>query len=69
MKNAIQLYSLREMIEREGVEAVFEAVSKAGFEGIEFAGFYGLTPEEMKTLIEKYNLNAISAHLRKTFLL
>ena len=63
MKFGVQLYSLREMAEREGAEAVLKAVSEAGYDGVEFAGFYGKTPEEMKALLEKYKLTAVSAHI------
>ena len=41
MKFGVQLYTLREMAEREGAEAVLKAVSEAGYDGVEFAGFYG----------------------------
>lgn len=63
MKFGVQLYSLREMAEREGAEAVLKAVSEAGYDGVEFAGFYGKTPEEMKALLEKYKLIPVSAHI------
>ena len=59
----IQLYSLREMAGREGPEAVFRAAAEAGFDGVEFAGFYGLSPEEIGALLQKYNLTAMSAHI------
>lgn len=64
MKFGVQLYSLREMAEKQGAEAVLAAVSRAGYDGVEFAGFYGMTPEQMKTLLEKYDLEGISAHIR-----
>ena len=59
----VQLYSLRETAEKEGAEKVLSLVSEAGYDGVEFAGFYGKTPEEMKALLEKYKLIPISAHI------
>ena len=64
MKFGIQLYSLRERAEKSGAEDVLRLVSEAGYDGVEFAGFYGKTPTEMKGLLEKYGLRGISAHIR-----
>ena len=59
MKYGVQLYSLRETAEREGAEKILQMVSEAGYDGVEFAGFYGRTPEEMKELLKKYKLVGI----------
>ena len=64
MKFGVQLYSLRELAERAGAEEVLRAVSEAGYDGVEFAGFYGKTPAEMKELLKKYKLEGVSAHIR-----
>lgn len=64
MKFGVQLYSLRETAERAGAEEVFRLAGEAGYDGVEFAGFYGKTPEEVKSLLQKYNLRGISAHIR-----
>ena len=63
MKYGVQLYSLREIGEKDGLEAILKIVSEAGYEGVEFAGFYGESPENVKRLLEKYNLKAVSAHI------
>lgn len=57
------MYSLRNQINELGVEEVLKMVSKAGYSCVEFAGFYGMTPVEMKNLLDKYNLEGISAHI------
>ncbi|MFQ9738758.1 MAG: hypothetical protein ACLR06_14315 [Christensenellaceae bacterium] len=57
MKYGVQLYSLRETAEREGAEKILQMVSEAGYDGVEFAGFYGRTPEEMKELLKNTSLS------------
>lgn len=64
MKLGVQLYSLRNKIKELGVEEVLKMVAKAGYSCVEFAGFYGLTPKEMKALLDKYHLEGISAHIK-----
>lgn len=64
MKYAVQLYSLRESAAKNGADAVLRQVAAAGYDGVEFAGFYGKTPEEMKALIEECGLVGVSAHIR-----
>lgn len=63
MKFGVQLWSLREIGEKEGTEAVLKAVADAGYDGVEFAGFYGTAPDEMKALLQKYDLVPMSAHI------
>ena len=58
------MYSLRNQIKELGVEEVLKMVAKAGYSCVEFAGFYGLTPKEMKALLDKYHLEGISAHIK-----
>lgn len=60
----IQLYSVRDEIKKYGIDAVFEALSAAGCNTVEFAGFYGLTPCEMKEKLEKYSLRPLAAHIK-----
>lgn len=63
MKFAVQMYSMRYFINEHGVEAAFKIIAEAGFEGVEFAGFYGMSSEKIQVLLEKYNLKAVSAHV------
>ena len=63
MKYAVQLYSLRYYIEENGLEKTFEVIKNAGFKGVEFAGFYGLCAQEIQKLLNKYSLEAVSAHI------
>ena len=64
MKYGVQLYSLRNIGKAQGLEAILKTVADAGYDGVEFAGFYDHTPEEVKALCEKYNLIPYSAHIQ-----
>ena len=59
----IQLYSVRDEIKEYGVDTVFAALQECGCNTVEFAGFYGLTPNEMKEKLEKYALSPLAAHI------
>ncbi len=63
MTIGLQLYSVREEIEKYGLDTVLKGISDAGCRAVEFAGFYGLTPKEMKEKLEKYSLIPHSAHI------
>jgi sugar phosphate isomerase/epimerase len=57
------MYSLREEIARDGLDAVLAAVRDAGFRYVEFAGFYGMTPEALAAKLGAYGLSGMSAHI------
>ena len=60
----LQMYSVHEFLEKNGYEKTFEKVSEMGYTLIEFYGDFISTPkEEMKALLEKYGLQAVSAHI------
>lgn len=59
---AYQLYSAREEA-AENLENVLAALQNIGYNGVEFAGFYGRGADEINALLEKYGLKAISSHL------
>lgn len=59
---AIQLYSLRGEMAKD-FEGTLKAVSEMGYKGVEFAGTYGKSADEIKTLCEKYDLVPVSAHI------
>lgn len=64
MKFGIQLYSLKDFIKENGFEAALDIVKKAGFDCVEFAGFYGLEPQQVVELLHKYGLEGYSAHIQ-----
>lgn len=63
MKFGIQLYSVRKEIEERGLETMLQVIKNAGYDCVECAGFYGLSPEEMRKTLDKFGLKAFSAHL------
>ncbi len=61
MKINLQLYSIKEEIEKDFFKAL-EAVAKMGYSGVEFAGFHGIKAEDMKRKLDELGLEAVSAH-------
>ena len=60
-KVGIQLYSIREQVEQDMDKALAQ-VSAMGYDCVEFAGFFGKTAQEVKALLEKHSLTAVSVH-------
>ena len=66
-KFGIQLYSLRDEIPK-GIENVISQIAKSGYsyvEGFGFSdknGYFGLTSEKFKDLLDKYKLTSPSSH-------
>lgn len=60
-KIGLQLYSVREDMEKD-MDATLKAVKEMGYDYVEFAGYFGKTAEEVKALLDKYDLKAISVH-------
>lgn len=59
---AIQLYSLREETARDFAGAV-DRMAPLGYSGVEFAGYGGLSADEMKALLERNKLKSVSSHV------
>ena len=58
----LQLYSVRNEMEKD-FEGTLAKVAAMGYEGVEFAGLFGKDPAEVKELLDKYGLKAVSAHV------
>ena len=58
----LQLYSVRTDLYKD-FEGTLAAVHDMGYEGVEFAGLYGKSAEEVRALCEKYELVPVSAHV------
>ncbi len=60
-KIGLQLYSVREEMEKD-MDATLKAVKEMGYDYVEFAGFFGKSADEVKVILDKYDLTAISVH-------
>ena len=59
---ALQLYSVREDGARD-LPGTLEAVAKMGYEGVEFAGYYGYEAKEIRQLCDGVGLPIVSTHI------
>lgn len=57
----IQLYGVRNSMAAD-FEGTLKAIAEMGYEYVEFAGYHGRSSEEIKALLDKYNLKCISVH-------
>lgn len=62
---ALQLYSIREEMARD-VPGTLRRVAEMGYEGVEFAGFFEHTAEELASLCAELDLGIAGAHLQVT---
>lgn len=58
---AIQLYSLRDVIGAD-VPGTLKALADMGYEGVEFAGYYGLAPAELRLMLDDCGLKCAGSH-------
>lgn len=60
---ALQLYSVRHDCERD-LEGTLEAVAQMGYDGVEFAGYYGRSAEQLRSLLDRFGLRCAGTHTR-----
>lgn len=58
----IQLYTLREAMS-ESVETTLDRVAAIGYREVEFAGYFGRSPEEIRRALDAAGLTAPSTHV------
>ncbi|OQA47883.1 MAG: Xylose isomerase-like TIM barrel [Firmicutes bacterium ADurb.Bin300] len=64
MKIAVQLYSVRDHIKKgEDLLNILGKVKEIGFEGVEFAGYFGLSAEILKTRLDELGLIPVGTHI------
>ena len=64
MKFAVQLYSVRDHInDGKDMLDVLGKVKEIGFDGVEFAGYFGLSAEELKARCDELGLTVVGSHL------
>lgn len=59
----VQLYSVRHELD-EDFEGTIAKLAEMGYEGLEFADYHGLTGEEIKSILDKYDLHCCGSHVR-----
>ncbi len=62
-KVAVQLYAIGPYIDKVGPEKAFAELAAIGFEGVEFAGYYGRKPAELKKLLADNGLAVCGTHV------
>ncbi|MCD6465938.1 sugar phosphate isomerase/epimerase [Candidatus Bathyarchaeota archaeon] len=62
IKIALQLYSVRKDCAHD-LKGTLEAVAKMGYDGVEFAGYYGRTAEELRKMLDDLGLQVAGTHI------
>jgi sugar phosphate isomerase/epimerase len=57
----LQLYSIRDVAPKD-VAGSLAAVAKMGYQGVEFAGYYGLKAEELRKMLDDNKLKCCGTH-------
>ncbi|OAS17983.1 sugar phosphate isomerase/epimerase family protein [Paenibacillus oryzisoli] len=58
----LQLYTLRNEMNQD-VATTLQKVAEMGYEGVEFAGYYNFSPEQLEKLLNNLSLQAIGSHV------
>jgi sugar phosphate isomerase/epimerase len=59
---AIQLYSVRDVMEND-YAGTLKKLAQMGYTGVEFAGYGGLSAQEMKDILSSNNLKPVGSHI------
>ena len=59
---AIQLFSVKNTVPND-VEGTFKALKEMGYDGVEFAGLYGKTAQEIRDICDRVGIIPLSAHI------
>ncbi len=59
---AVQVYSVREEAAAD-FDSTMRAFAEMGYDGVELAGLYGKSPQEIRHSLDKWGLQAVSAHV------
>lgn len=64
----LQLYSIRHDLEAD-LPRTLEAVARMGYDGVEFAGYYGRSAKELRKMLDDLGLRCAGSHIRLDTLL
>jgi sugar phosphate isomerase/epimerase len=59
---ALQLYSVREACSRD-LPGTLKAIAEMGYEGVEFAGYYGRSADELRKMLDNLGLKVAGTHI------
>jgi len=59
----VQLYTVRDAMKADGVDAVLARIAKIGFREVEFAGYFGRTGAQIRDALKANGLTSPSAHI------
>lgn len=62
-KVGIQLYTVRDQMAAD-FDGTIAKVASIGYKEIEFAGYFGRTPQQVRAVLDKNNLSGISTHVQ-----
>ncbi len=64
MKIAVQVYSVRDHIKNgDDLLKVLEEIKKLGYDGVEFAGYFGVDAQTIKNKLDEVGLVAVGGHI------
>ena len=62
MKMAMQVYSVRDAAETDFLQMAKD-LKAMGYDGVELAGTYGMTVQQVKAILDEVGLTLVSAHV------
>ena len=62
MKIGVQLYSIKNISETEGLAEALKKAHELGYDCVEFAGYFGLSPDEINALLKENSLEVAGIH-------
>lgn len=62
-KIAVQLYTVRDLMKND-FEGTIAKVAQIGYKEVEFAGYFGRTPQQVRAVLDKNGLTAPSTHVQ-----
>ena len=60
-KAALELYSIRELMQKDVLSALMHT-AKAGYDGVEFAGFFDMQAQQLKDKVDELGLEVCGSH-------
>jgi sugar phosphate isomerase/epimerase len=62
-KIGVQLYSVRDLMKAD-FDGTIAKVAQIGYKEVEFAGYFGRTPQQVRAVLDKNHLSAPSTHVQ-----